>query len=201
MELVRFNEISSKIITVRNNKVILDSDVAELYGVETKRVNEAVSNNPDKFPKGYILQLSKPEWYDVRATLLSASDGKSDSSEEPVENFDHLGKRKYSSVLPNAFTEKGLYMLATILKSKKAVETTIDIVETFARLRELSREVAEMVEAPDDAAKQKSVALRAGEIVSDIVTRDLRTTGTETSFEFNLMSAIKVKHTIKRELK
>ena len=53
MELIRFNEINSKIVTVRDNKVILDHDVAELYGVETKRINEAVKNNPDKFPEGF----------------------------------------------------------------------------------------------------------------------------------------------------
>ena len=89
----------------------MDCDVAELYGVETKRINEAVANNPDKFPEGYILQLTNSEKAEV------------------VENFDHLQKLRFSPQLPKAFTEKGLYMLATILKSPKAVETTIAIVE------------------------------------------------------------------------
>lgn len=93
-----FNEVERKILTIRNTKVILDSDVAALYGVETKRVNEAVRNNNDKFPHGYLLQLSKEEWEDLKSKI-STSLGPG-------------GKVK----LPVAFTEKGLYMLATILK-------------------------------------------------------------------------------------
>ena len=75
--------------------MILDADVAELYGVQTKRVNEAVSNNPRKFPQGYVFELNGKE------------------KQEVVENFDHLKKLRFSPQLPNAFTEKGLYMLAT----------------------------------------------------------------------------------------
>ena len=108
-------EVENKMITLRNQQVILDSDVAELYGVETKRVNEAVSNNPEKFPEGYVLVLNGTE------------------KNEVVEIFDHLKKLKFSPQLPKAFTEKGLYMLATILKSPKAVETTIAIVEAYAK--------------------------------------------------------------------
>ena len=78
--------------------MIIDADVADLYGVETKRINEAVSNNPEKFPDGYILELSKNE------------------KNELVENFDRFNRQKHSTAIPKAFTEKGLYMLATILK-------------------------------------------------------------------------------------
>jgi hypothetical protein len=94
-----FNEVERKIMTIRNTKVMLDCDVAALYGVETKRVNEAVRNNNDKFPHGYLLQLSKEEWDDLKSKI-STSLGPG-------------GKVK----LPVAFTEKGLYMLATFLKS------------------------------------------------------------------------------------
>ena len=120
MDIVRYNAAEDKIIVLRGIPVLLDSDVAELYGVETMRINEAVKNNPDKFPQGYIFELSKEE------------------KKEVIEIFDNP-KIKFSPSLPKAFTEKGLYMLATILKSKKAVETTIDIIETFTRMRELSR--------------------------------------------------------------
>lgn len=98
---------NDKMITLRNQQVILDSDVAELYGVQTKRVNEAVSNNHEKFPKGYIMELSDNE------------------KNELVENFHRFERQKHSTVNPKAFTEKGLYMLATILKGPKAEETTI----------------------------------------------------------------------------
>lgn len=62
MNTISFEQVEKKIITLRNIPVILDSDVAELYGVETKRVNEAVSNNPDNFPSGYLIRLEKTEW-------------------------------------------------------------------------------------------------------------------------------------------
>ena len=96
------------IITLRNQQVILDCDVAELYGVETKEINQAVRNNPEKFPEGYIWAIDDQE------------------KNELVKNFDRFEKQKHSSVLPRAFTEKGLYMLATILKSPQAIQTTIE---------------------------------------------------------------------------
>lgn len=86
-------EVENKMITLRNQQVIIDADVADLYGVETKRINEAVSNNPEKFPDGYILELSKNE------------------KNELVEKFDQFHRQKHSTAIPKAFTEKGLYML------------------------------------------------------------------------------------------
>jgi prophage antirepressor-like protein len=110
MSIIKFEDVNSRVITIREQKVILDSDVAILYGVETKRVNEAVKNNPDKFPDGYVINLRKSEWENLKSKIsTSLSLG---------------GKVK----LPKAFTEKGLYMLATILKSPKATQTTIAIV-------------------------------------------------------------------------
>ena len=179
---ITLNDVQDKIITVRNKNVLLDSDVAWLYSVETKRVNEAVNNNPHKFPAGYIISLDKEEWQNLKSKISTSSWG---------------GKNKS----PNAFTEKGLYMLATILKSEKATDTTIAIVEAFAKMRELSNMVVELVKSPDDTEKQADVIQKSSEILSDMVTKELQTTGTETSFEINLLSAIKIKHTIKKEVK
>ena len=179
--IVKFNQVKEKILTIRNQSVLLDSDVAILYGVETKRVNEAVNNNPDKFPKGYLLEVSKTE------------------KKELVEIFDRFKRLKHSTALPTAFTEKGLYMLATILKSPQATQTTIAIVETFTKIRELSRTVVELSEAPEEA-KQKSLMQRSGEIIADILSDDLQVTETETSVEINL-AMIKVKHTVKQKKK
>ena len=178
-----FNNVRDKIITVQNTKVLLDSDVAWLYGVETKDINRAVKNNPDKFPDGYIFSVSETE------------------KSELVKNFHRFGNLKHSTAFPKAFTEKGLYMLATILKSEKATSTTIAIVEAFAKIRELSNVVAELVHSPDDMQKQAMVMQKSSEILSDMVTQELQTTGTETSFELNLFSAVKIKHTVKRERK
>lgn len=98
---------NDKMITLRNQQVILDSDVAELYDVETRDINKAVKNNPSKFPNGYIIELDATEKHEL------------------VENFHRFERQKHSTVNPKAFTEKGLYMLATILKGPKAEETTI----------------------------------------------------------------------------
>ncbi len=92
-------------------------------------------------------------------------------------------------------------MLATILKSPQATQTTIAIVEVFEKISELSQTVAELVKTPDDTQKQAAVMQKTGEILSGIVEKQLETTGTETSFEINLLSAVKIKHTIKREVK
>lgn len=122
MNVLPYQEVKNKIIQLHGADVILDFAVAELYGVETMRVNEAVKNNPDKFPEGYVIELTKREKAEV------------------IEIFDNP-KLKYSPVLPKAFTEKGLYMLATILKGEKATQTTIGIIEAFAKLRELSHTI------------------------------------------------------------
>ena len=173
-------EVEKKIITLRNQQVILDSDVADLYGVQTKRVNEAVNNNPEKFPKGYIFELSDNE------------------KNELVENFDRFEKQKHSTVVPKAFTEKGLYMLATILKSPKAVETTIAIVETYAKLKELSRVIVEVPQYEDKSTEQQVLLHRGGQLIEDIMSDILPKQSSETSFELNL-AMFKFKHSVKRE--
>jgi hypothetical protein len=176
--ILKLSEVEAKIFTLRDCQVILDSDVAELYGVETREINQALKNNPDKFPEGYILELTR------------------DEKEEVIKIFDNL-KVKFSPALPKAFTEKGLYMIATILKSPKATQTTIAIVETFAKIRELSRTVAELSDNPDDF-KQKSLMQKGGEIIADILGDDLKATDTETVIELNF-AVLKFKHTIKRK--
>lgn len=173
--------IENKIITIREQKVILDSDVTELYGVETKRINEAVKNNPDKFPDEYILYLSMDEAIDSRSKV---------STLKRSENL------KYA---PKAFSERGLYMLTTILKSPKATETTIAIIETFTKVRELSRTISQLSEQ-SEKAQQKSMMQKSGELISDILSDDFHTVGTETTIEFNL-SVLKVKHTVKKRPK
>jgi hypothetical protein len=104
------NKIQQLLISIDNQQVLVDRDVASLYGVATKRINEAVKNNPDKFPEGYVIELNTTQ----KAKL--------------VENFDHLKSMKYAKTTPKAFTEKGLYMLATILKSTQATQTSLLII-------------------------------------------------------------------------
>lgn len=98
------SKVEEKIITLRQQQVTLANDVAELYGVETREVVQAIKNNPDKFPEGYVFNITSSE------------------KEEVIKIFDNLSKLRFSPSLPKAFTEKGLYMLATILKSPQALK-------------------------------------------------------------------------------
>ena len=109
---VTTNDVEERMIVLRQQPVLLDCDVAALYGVETKRVNEAIRNNPHKFPDGYIFELDKFE------------------KSEVVENFDHLKKLKFSPVNPTAFTERGLYMLAivdTFVRTRELARTMVQL--------------------------------------------------------------------------
>lgn len=190
--IVKFNSIEEKIITIRNQKVIIDSDIAELYGVQTRDINKSVKNNPDKFPFGYVFELNKQEVTDLRWKISTT---KSDENLRSKISTANLSPK--SRVLPKAFTEKGLYMLATILKSEKATQTTIAIIETFTKIRELSRTVAELSEIKDEN-EQKSLMQKSGEIISDILGEDMKTTDTETTVELNF-AVLKLKHTVKRK--
>ena len=165
---VETQEIETRLIVLRGQKVLIDRDVAELYGVETKRVNEAVKNNPDKFPEGYFFTLQGVE------------------KQQLVENFDHFKTLKNSPVEPRVFTEKGLYMLATILKSERATAVTIAIIETFDKVRELKRELVELHKETDKAMQEKKMH-HFGEVLTDIVMPDLETSETESSLEINFL--------------
>ena len=183
-EVIKFSQVEEKILTIRNEKVILDSDVAEIYGVETREINQAIKNNPDKFPKGYILNVSKEEYDSLRSKKMILKKS---------------GRGQHIKYLPKAFTEKGLYMLATILKSPQATQATLDIVETFAKIRELTRAVVELSAVPEEP-RRKSLMQKSGEIIADILDDDLQVTDTETSIEINF-ALMKFKHTIKQKKK
>ena len=174
-------EVKNKIIYIRQQEVISDADVAELYGVETKRVNEAVKNNPDKFPEEYMFTLTSEEVKDLRSKFSSTK----------------ISTK--SRVNPKVFTEKGLYMLATILKSKSAQNVTFAIIETFTKVRYLKREIVNL-HNETDKKKQTSRLERFAEVISDIVMPDLETDETESSLELNFIIG-KIKHTVKRSKK
>ena len=176
---LKFKEAEEKIIVLRNTAVLLDSDVATLYGVETKEINQAVKNNPGKFPEGYVFETNSEE------------------KNKLVKNFYQLNKLKHSSTNPKAFTEKGLYMLATILKGAKAINTTIAIVETFTKFRELTRTINAIPEAKNEP-EQKSLMKKSGEIITELIDNGLAASSSETTIELNL-AMIKIKHTVKRD--
>lgn len=179
MAIVKIENIEELIIVIKNEKVILDSDVATIYDVKTKEINQAVSNNLKKFPAGYLIELTQDEKNDV------------------VKIFDHLEKLKFSPHLPKAFTEKGLYMLATILKSKQAIEATLAIIETFAKLRTLSRTMQKLAQT-SEKSDQKSLMDQTSELMGELIYDEMETTESETTFELNF-AVLKLKHTIKKK--
>ena len=166
------------IIPFREERGILDVDVAKLYGVTTREINQAFKNNPDKFPKGFLLLPDKKELIELRSKFLTTKISP---------------KSRY---VPKIFTEKGLYMLATILKSPIATQTTLAIIETFAKVRELKREIHDMHDEKDKT-KQLSRIEKIGNIITDLMHPDLQTSETESSMEVNIFIG-KFKHTIKR---
>jgi phage regulator Rha-like protein len=175
-------EVEDKIVDVRGQKALLDRDVAALYGIETREVNQAVRNNPRKFIEGYVIELSKEESNILRSKFLT------------LERKE--GKGHYSKFNFKAFTRKGLYMLATCLKSDKAADATIAIVETFDKVQTLKHELLEL-HKETDKEKQKTKMQHVGEVLTDIVMPDLQTQETESSLEMTFLIG-KIKHTVKR---
>jgi hypothetical protein len=117
--IVLLERVQTKILYIRGRKVILDADLAALYDVPTKRLNERVKRNRKRFPTDFMFQLTK------------------DEKEELVANCDHLHRLKFSSVLPSAFTEYGAIMAASLLNSEQAIRRSIYVVRAFVRLRQM----------------------------------------------------------------
>jgi len=122
--------VQTRIYSIRNQKIMLDSDIAELYGVETKRINEAVRNNPDKFPDDFYFELDVKEQDFLRSKVSTLKRGRGQHSKYP----------------PKAFTEQGVYMLATILKSPIAAQVTVSIMRAFVAMRRFALTYGQIVE-------------------------------------------------------
>ena len=131
------------VVLVRGEKVLLDADLAELYGVATKVLNQAVKRNLDRFPADFMFQLTAEEWERMRSptsTLGSA----------PMRSQAVTASRRNVGALPYAFTEQGVAMLSSVLRSQRAVEVNIAIMRTFVQLRRLmdsNRDLARRIEA------------------------------------------------------
>ena len=116
---VQLENVQRTILSVRGQKVILDADLARLYGVTTKRLNEQVRRNRNRFPDDFMFRLTPEE------------------KNEVVANCDHLSNLKFSPALPLAFTEHGAIMAASVLNTQQAIEASIFVVRVFVRLREI----------------------------------------------------------------
>ena len=114
---------------------------------------------------------------------------------ELVKNFDRFNSLKHSTVSPTAFTEGGLYMLATILKSPRAIQTTIAIIDTFTQVRHLARTMESLQNVTDGGPQQQSLLQKTGQILANVVGANLSTKTTETEIELNF-AVVKIKHKI-----
>lgn len=117
--VVTTDKIERSILLIRGHRVMLDADLAELYGVSTRALNQAVKRNRYRFPSDFMFRLTKKE------------------KEQVITNCDHLQKLKFSPALPSVFTEHGAIMLASVLNSQKAIAASIYVVRVFVRLREM----------------------------------------------------------------
>lgn len=116
-QLIPVERISSKIYLIRKEKVLLDFDLAELYGVETRALKQAVRRNLDRFPDDFMFKINKEEWNKL------------------ITICDNLGNRKFSPQPPFAFTEQGVAMLSSVLNSERAIKVNIAIMRAFVKMR------------------------------------------------------------------
>lgn len=126
-DVIPHERIESRIFELRGRKVMLDRDLAELYGVETRALNQAVRRNGERFPEDFMFQLTEAELDDLRSHIVTSS----------------WGGRRY---LPFAFTEHDILMLSNVLKSERAVSVSVQIIRVFVRLRELAQGYRELIE-------------------------------------------------------
>jgi ORF6N domain len=140
---LKAGDIVSRIFYIRGKKVMLDSDLASVYGVETKVLNQAVKRNLKRFPGDFFFQLTNDEWYSLRSQIVTLDV----LHHEPGPPF---RKGKHRKFLPYAFTEYGALMLATILNSEKAIYASMFVVRAFIQFREfleVNKELAKKIEA------------------------------------------------------
>lgn len=144
-DLIPHIEITRRIFVIRGQKVMLDSDLAEMFGVETKQLNRQVKRNIQRFPVEFMFRLTRHE------------------RDELVPIWHQFKKMKYSYSLPYAFTEHGVAMLASILKSERAIKISIIIVKAFVRLREImsmNKEIAYKLRELEDKIKEHDTDIR-----------------------------------------
>lgn len=184
------NAVQSRMLTIRGQQVLLDRDVAALYGVETKEINQAVRNNPDKFPTGFIFRLDEEEFMNWKSKILTSN--LSNSEIAAVK----MGVRR----APYALTERGLYMLATILKGEAATSATLAIVNTYAKVRSMVRDMEALQMEKPGSSEQANLLSRAGHKLAGLIGDNLSTESTKTTIELNL-ALLRITHEVARKSK
>jgi hypothetical protein len=149
---ISHEDIEHKIYLIRGKKVMFDRDLASLYGVETKVLNQAVTRNLERFPVDFMFQVTKEEFENWKSQIVTSKG-------------DVMGLRK----LPRAFTEQGVAMLSSVLRSKQAVVINIEIMRTFTKLREMLSTHQELQEQIDEIEKKFSVHDHKIKVILDAI--------------------------------
>jgi len=154
MKLVSIERIESKIFLIRGKKVMLDKDLAMLYGVETRALNQAVRRNIDRFPEDFMFQLAKEEMRNWKSQIV-------------ITNKEKMGLRRR----PYAFTEPGVAMLSSVLNSRRAIQVNIQIIRTFIKLRDIALTHVVLKRKIEDMEKKYDKQFR---IVFEVIRKLLR---------------------------
>ncbi len=178
--------VQSRMLTIRNQQVLLDRDVAALYGVQTKEINQAIRNNPGKFPVGFVFQLNDQEFENWKSKILTSN---LSAREIAVVK---MGMRR----APYALTERGLYMLATILKGDVATRATLAIVNTYAQVRSMVRDMEAIQTEKAGSPEQANLLTRAGHKLAGLIGDNLSTQSRKTTIELNL-ALLKITHEVR----
>ena len=177
--------VQSRMLTIRNQQVLLDRDVAALYGVETKALNQAVKRNSERFEEGYLFRLNEQEVENWKSQIVT-----SNLSDGEIAGL-KMGLRR----APYAFTERGLYMLATVLNSDRAVRATKAIIETYAQVRSMVRDMEAIQTEKAGSPEQASLLTRAGHKLAGLIGDNLSTESRKTTIELNL-ALLKTTHEV-----
>lgn len=152
-DLLIQERISKSIYLIRNQKVMMDSNLAEMYGVETKVLNQAVKRNIDRFPEDFMFQLSIDEWEALKATIEEQNEVHILRSQFVTLKYERGRHRKY---LPYVFTEQGVAMLSSVLNSKTAIEVNISIMRVFVKMREWAANYQGLINRIDELSQNQS---------------------------------------------
>jgi ATP-dependent Clp protease ATP-binding subunit ClpA len=149
--LIPIERIQQVIFLIRGEKVMLDADLAALYGVEARSLNQAVARNPERFPPDFMFRLTKQEFESIRSQFVTGSPEKASNSSQTV-----MSSRKHrgSTYLPYAFTEQGVAMLSSVLRSQRAVEVNVAIMRAFVALRRLLSDNAALAKKLDELERK-----------------------------------------------
>jgi hypothetical protein len=146
-ELIIHERITKAIYLIRNQKVMLDSELAEMYGVETRVLNQAVKRNIDRFPDDFMFQLNSEEWENLKLQFVSS---KSEDSLRSQFVTLEKGRGKHRKFLPYAFTEQGVAMLSSVLNSPTAIQVNISIMRVFVKMRQWAANYEDLLQKIDE---------------------------------------------------